>query len=61
MQILFRNRSSNMNFLKAISGVDEMYNHISDDIIESESEYIELIEDICEDLPSLGIFGKYKN
>jgi hypothetical protein len=61
MQLLFRNKTSNINFLKAISEIDSLDSHFSDKVIESEAEYIDLIDDICDDLSSASIFGKYKN
>ena len=61
MQLLFRNKASNVNFLKTIAGIEELQSHISDDMISSEADYVDLIEDICDDLSSSAVFGKYKN
>jgi hypothetical protein len=61
MQLLFRSKTSNVNFLKAISEIDGLDGHFSEKVIESEAEYIDLIDDICDDLSSSSIFGKYKN
>lgn len=61
MQLLFRNKASNVNFLKTMAGIEELQSHVSDEIVSTEAEYIDLIEDICDDLSSSTVFGKYKN
>lgn len=61
IQLLFRSKTSNVNILKAISEIDSFDSHFSEKVIESEAEYIDLIDDICDDLSSSSIFGKYKN
>ncbi len=61
MQLLFRSKESNVNFLKTIAGIEELQSHISDEMINTEADYVDLIEDICDDLSSSTVFGKYKN
>jgi hypothetical protein len=61
IQLLFRSKTSNVNILKAISEIDSFDGHFSEKVIESEAEYIDLIDDICDNLSSSSVFGKYKN
>ena len=61
MQMLFRNKSSHLNFIKTLSGIEELQLHVVDESIATQSDLEELIDDICDTITETNIFGNFKN
>lgn len=59
MQVIFRKKSSQINFLKQMSSIESCRDFVSNDIINNEVEYIDFIENIIDNYST--VLGKYKN